>query len=310
MSRLIEKNSRAQTMTDRYGGRYCAPTRGAATGGGRRTPASNHTCYSSRGLVKLAQAYNSARGKEIIVTRNKSPDQIWAELRSQLSSQCSNEICWMDRSFASSLKDDPDLKDTFLPKRDDPSDPWLSTKDIGLAMQQYERIHPNFQFLGPVPLNFAELVREVAALDLRQAQSNGKQRIGVVFNLEAWEPGVETGSHWVAVFIQWNESKPTVEYFNSEGTCPPPRQIREFLDNMTAQLTKLTGKRPEVMCNTRRHQYSKTECGVYCMFFLVQRLKGKSFSSINRRITDEEMAAIRDQFHQVSDHGGAKSWFG
>ena len=50
--------------------------------------------------------------------------------------------------------------------------------------------------------------------------------------------------------------------------------------------------------NTVRHQFKTSECGVYCMYFIVKLLQGKKFKEfINRVVKDDEMNMKRGYFY-------------
>ena len=44
-------------------------------------------------------------------------------------------------------------------------------------------------------------------------------------------------------------------------------------------------------------QKKDSECGVYCLYFITQRLKGKSFNQlIDKNLSDEKMNKYREHF--------------
>ena len=45
----------------------------------------------------------------------------------------------------------------------------------------------------------------------------------------------------------------------------------------------------------KRHQFSESECGMYCLYFIVEMLKGKPFSKFNgkKKINDKYMIKLR-----------------
>jgi hypothetical protein len=46
---------------------------------------------------------------------------------------------------------------------------------------------------------------------------------------------------------------------------------------------------------SRRLQFNNTECGVYCIYFIIRMLEGDSFTDITRRKPkDAEMLDLRD----------------
>ena len=59
--------------------------------------------------------------------------------------------------------------------------------------------------------------------------------------------------------------------------------------------------------NKIRHQYKSSECGVYCIHFITQLLKGKTFNQVvNNKIPDDVMNKMRYKFF-IKDNNKAKS---
>ena len=85
------------------------------------------------------------------------------------------------------------------------SDPdmWLATDDIEDVMEQYEDAIPSFEFIGPVPLDFAKkspvpswgtcIIDEMCKLDIQKMKKGGTEHIGICFN---FDPHDMPGSHW------------------------------------------------------------------------------------------------------------------
>ena len=73
-----------------------------------------------------------------------------------------------------------------------------------------------------------------------------------------------------------------------------PRQVAKFVNKVKKQANSI-GKGPyKVIENRRRHQFSESECGMYCLYFIIEMLKGKSFNKfLNHRIKDERVIKLR-----------------
>ena len=81
----------------------------------------------------------------------------------------------------------------------------------------------------------------------------------------------------------------TLDYFDSTGS-KPNQNILRTIDYIRERNPGCVARR-----NTIEHQKQDTECGVYSMYFILQRLQGKSFQEINKqRITDAAMNQYRD----------------
>lgn len=169
---------------------------------------------------------------------------------------------WLRPERPSSWENDPDM--------------WLDTNNIRDVMTQYEESHPNFKFLGAVPIDFAAkdpytkkkqcLINEMCELDIDGDSMKGKDYVGFVFNLD---PHYKPGSHWVASFL--DIPKKQYYYFDSYGMRPPP-QIYKFMQWLTIQEPELVLK-----MNATRFQRKESECGMFCIDFIVNMLEGKSF---------------------------------
>jgi hypothetical protein len=183
--------------------------------------------------------------------------------------------------------------------RDDP-DMWLDSNNIRDVMNQYEEAYPEFEFLGPFPIDFAArdpynenvtskagdqcLIGEMCSLDLEDLARRGKEKVGIVYNLD---PHYKNGSHWVANYI--DIPKKVCYYFDSYG-MKPPRQIDRFMQWLSIQEPKI-----KLGFNGRRFQKSDSECGMYCMYFLDRMLEGDNFLRFCRRAPpDRYMLDFRD----------------
>ena len=184
------------------------------------------------------------------------------------------------------------------------SDPdmWLDSTNIADVMNQYEKTYPDFEFMGPFPIDFAApdpytrggseaaatqkkcLMDEICELRVSTAMANGTKSIGIVYNLD---PHFKSGSHWVANYIDIPAHR--CYYFDSYGMEPPP-QIAKFMKWLTTQDPKM-----KLEYNARRLQYKNSECGVYCLYFIIRMLEGDSFTDITRRQPkDADMLDLRD----------------
>ena len=89
-----------------------------------------------------------------------------------------------------------------------------------------------------------------------------------------------SGSHWISIF----SGKNTIEYFDSEGYKPSyKRHIKIFVE----KLQKLYPNK-KVSYNKNVFQNYGINCGIYSIYYIVQRLLGKSMNQIVNNIIDEE----------------------
>lgn len=260
---------------------YCSPQR------------SHHkkTCYTTTQLRKIARAWNRYHGKKIINTE-LGADRLWKELEKQLRDECNSEWCWMERNFMDTERDSEFTEKTFRP-RGPHEKKWLSTTDIARVLKQYQFKYENFVSFGPVPIDFAQFSPEISQINVHQLYRKGVRKIGIVFNTD---PHDKPGQHWISMFIDLDD--PEIAFFDSFGKCPPHQAIQELISYISNQSPPKRGSNNwKVKCNTVRHQYANTECGVYCIYFISERLKGRSFEEISRDIvTDEEMSQRRKTY--------------
>ena len=183
--------------------------------------------------------------------------------------------------------------------REDP-DMWLDSNNIADVLNQYEEAYPEFEFMGPFPIDFAApdpyaggaagglqpkcLMTEICELRVQKALKSGTKAIGIVYNLD---PHFKSGSHWVANYIDIPAHR--CYYFDSYGMEPPP-QVARFMQWLTTQDPKM-----RLEYSSRRLQYSNTECGVYSIYFIIRMLAGDSFVELTRRRpSDKDMLDLRD----------------
>ena len=215
----------------------------------------------------------------------------------QHKTRCKTERCWVDKAGLSN-----ELRTYFRPTMPDEwiSDPdaWLDTNNINNVMRQYEEAYPEFKFYGSNPIDFAApdpytmtpqarnkcLIDSICKMDLKSLNSSGKTKLGFVYNLD---PSHKSGSHWIASFTDIPAGK--TYYFDSYG-MRPPRQIARFMRFLT-----LHGLNMQLEYNAIRFQRKESECGVYCMYFLIRMLEGDNVREFCRsRPTDADMLEMRE----------------
>jgi Ulp1 family protease len=252
----------------------------------------HYTCFTKHELVSIAKAYNlyktntNKKDTNKINITNKTKKQLWRSIYNRFNKICKYEHCWIDQSFINNIQDD-DLKNklryfTFKPKLSKNPKTWLSTNDINAVLSQYQETYDKtFKYLGALPSDFYTLVR-INYQDILKCDM-----LGIVFNLDKHN---EPGSHWVAFII--DNKKQTIEYFDSTGSLPNQpiyMFIKKFKNGKNGILENY-----KLLINDKIHQKKNTECGVYSIYYILQRLNGKQFNVIcNNIIKDDEMKAFR-----------------
>jgi len=176
-------------------------------------------------------------------------------------------------------------------------DMWLDSTNISAVLNQYEVSHKNFEFMGPFPIDFGApnpyktsqthteecLMNEICTLSVKDSIKRGITAIGIVYNLD---PHYKSGSHWVANFIDLKKKQ--CIYFDSYG-MKAPHQVEKFMKWLTTHDPEI-----KLYYSSRRLQYKNTECGMYCLYFIIRMLYGDDFTAISRsKPSDADMLAFR-----------------
>lgn len=263
---------------------YCSPS---------LKPGSRHkTCFNKKGLTKIARAWNKKNSNnKIQFSENTSDEKLWENINTKLRSKCNKEYCWVKETFQSEKDDDPDLN-VFKPiapeKWFDNKNEWLNTLDIQNIMFQYEDKHPEFRFIGPVPIDFDAksasgcIVNELCKLKISDLVRDNIRKLGVIFNLDKHN---QSGSHWIAMFC--NIDKREICFWDSYGS-EPPKEVTVLMERLSQQSQESLNKKFKIKINDVRHQYQGSECGVYCLHFIIQLLEGRSFDNVTNNIIDDE----------------------
>lgn len=248
-------------------------------------------CLSPDLLKKLGSSMGAPSGLEGQRLRH------WMTRRTK----CKGERCWLEKSPMDASEKKKILKDYFRPTmpdswNEDP-DEWLDSLNLQDVMKQYEEVYPSFKFFGTNPIDFSApnpykegslerkecLEDQICKLKLDTLMKEGKTHLGFIYNLD---PSNKGGSHWIASFTDIPGHRSY--YFDSYGFKPPP-EIARFLRSLTLQDPKM-----KLQYNARRFQFGDTECGMYCLYFLIRMLEGDNFRQFCRRAPrDGDMIELR-----------------
>jgi len=268
-----------------------------------------HSCFNRTALIKIANAWNEDNEDDpIIIKKTISNTDLWKNINARMMDKCGSgkEFCWVEQPVIKSnlnhnLKNTEEILDVFKPKmplkwRENPRE-WLNTMDIQAIMEQYEKKHVDFKFIGAVPIDFDSklkfgncVVDELCNINLETLASTGIKKIGIIFNLDKHNQG---GSHWIAMYCCLNRCG--IYYWDSYG-MKPPKEVSVLMERLKSQASKKLNLSMEIKINNIRHQYKGSECGVYCLHFIIQLLQGKSFEWITKYhvIPDDQMLKYRN----------------
>jgi hypothetical protein len=140
------------------------------------------------------------------------------------------------------------------------------------------------QTIYPLPLGKINMSQEVV--------DKGFKTFGVVMNSDYRTGG---GIHWFSLFCDFRTSPITIEYFNSSGN-KPVIQIQDWLIKTEENLNSAGHKAVIVVLSGLVHQYSETECGLYSIYYIWNRLNGiPALNFQEKKVTDAMMYKFRLQ---------------
>jgi len=272
-----------------------------------------NSCLSNELLMKITKIINKIdKSKQINV--NCSNNELYNQIcdRIQKLSKCDNELCWIKikqiknklnnddkRKFLKSFK--PIMPKEWIKKKNKTSN-WLSTLDIDNVLENYDKAYSDFKYYGAIPIDFDKkkdnqcLVSDLCKINIQNLLDKDYKKIGIVFNTD---PHNKDGEHWFSMYIDLigiNRNKPTIYYFDS-ANHDINDEILEFVKKIKKQFKKLNTK-IEFLYNDIQHQNGESECGIYCIHFITEMLKGCDFETyINKKNSDKEMNQFRNIFY-------------
>lgn len=229
------------------------------------------TCYDDNTLSMFKNIWNKKYPKNKINSINLI--DIWKELQKKIPT-CTNELCWADTL---NIK----KNEYFSPKAPDEwnknKNEWLSNFDIENVLKQYKETYPNFDYLGPSPIDFDKKLdknetcveNKLCKLNIEEKIKNKINKIGISINLDTHDKG---GSHWVSIFLDLKRNY--IFYFDSCGE-DMPKEINILIERIEEQCKKLGIKIKRYDSINMHHQTGTTECGMYSLFCIINLLEGK-----------------------------------
>lgn len=266
----------------------------------RKNKILKNSCFTKPAVELLVNYYNKMNPGE-----KMKPDMdihILTELRKQ--SRCDNNDMCLIQKFVANKREANIIKALIFPPKKpsgwkkDP-DMWLSDTDISDVLNQYEKAYSQFSFIGPSSIDYDTIIennkcvcQKLCNFQLaKYANEDTKHKIGIIFNLDTHDKG---GSHWVSLFIDLEDN--FVFYFDSTGSSIP-KSIKRFTDNVINQGQSLNPPRNISFHqnNTMEHQKTNTECGMYCLYFIItmllreQEISYDDHSESNKKHTKTEL---------------------
>ena len=273
------KKKRKKTLK---GKNYCSPAVKYKT--------KNGSCYSDINLIEMKEHYNKVNRNKI---KTKKISKLWDSIDNKMSGVCDTEWCWNFKLLR--------IPNIFKPKKplrwnNNPNE-WLDSNNIISVMKQYEQTYNDFIFIGPVPIDFdlqngaVCLIHSLCNISVKRLLKRNKTKIGIIFNLDTHDG---PGSHWTALYLDTRRKQ--ICYFDSYGMFPE-KSIDTLMIKLEEQF-KESGIKMKRVFNNTRHQYKFSECGVYCLHFIITMLKTKkTFSKFCKdNLSDEKIFMYRSKY--------------
>jgi hypothetical protein len=228
------------------------------------------------------------------------------QLKVKLGDSCNNEMCWIDKTFGDKVKEKIKTQ-LFAPKTPNSwksnLNEWLSSTDILNVMKQYEEAYPNFKFFGPAPIDFDSrkynnkcVWPEICNINIKTLIDQHIDNIGFIFNTDKH---YQSGSHWIALYVDLNRQ--IIFFFDSNGSVQP-KEISVLIDKIKSQCLEQSITLKEMNNHGFTHQRSNTECGMYCLYFIVNCLTKKNINFElfkTERIPDKKMEEFRSIYFNM-----------
>lgn len=257
------------------------------------------TCFNTRSLENMKKLWN-LKHPDMAIESNDSKE-IWQAFKYIFRNSCKRESCWLNQNFLKNNIDATLIKRTFAPAFPDSwkKNPyeWLNGRDISNVMKQYEETYPDFEFLGPSPINYDTIVEDNECVwnDLCHFKLNDYLKrnirvIGIVFNIDKH---TKPGSHWIALII--NTKKKEIYFFDSYGFRIHPK-VNIFAKEVIRQGNLLHGEKCyRRFSNKIDHQLlTDSECGIYCLYVIIKEIEGENFHDlVKKRIPDGRIRKLR-----------------
>lgn len=269
----------------------------------------NGHCISKPTLQKIDKIINKTNGLED-TKGGKSTDynQIVADAKEKTN--CDTEMCVLSALEPELGKQlvSAEISSNF-PIKGPTDNKLLSNINIDKIMEQYTEIFPTFYPYNFNMINYADYrfrngyvehqPDTLATVQFRDLYGIGKRCCGCVINSDTYQgPGI----HWMALFADARGDKWTVEFFNSSGESPKPEwcawmtktksQMEDIADQLRAK-PSARFKPPTsieiVKCSDTQHQQSKSECGLYSLFYIYARLRGISHDYFSKNAVPDQL---------------------
>lgn len=246
--------------------------------------------------------------KNINVNAIQSDTDVLRIIKADLN--CSTEECVLKSpEFATDEKKELIDESLIRIKPDGPanSTKLLNNENIDEVLEKLTYMHKKFYHMHFQMIDFAgekdssgnwitkKNIRitptELGTIDMaNDIISKGYTSFAVVMNTDVRTNG---GIHWFSLYCDFSKSPFTVEYFNSSG-YKPVAQIQDWLIKTKDNIDNNNYKATIVILSGVSHQQSETECGLYSLYYIWNRLNGIPAEKFQeKKIPDKMMYDFR-----------------
>lgn len=248
---------------------------------------SNITCLDYDNLKTIALSYNK------FMVKNNSNDYIsqdiinsnnikllLQEIKKKLN--CDDDLCIIKQSFIDKIKNNKIIYHKFKPEGPLKNE-WLSNWDIDLHMLRFQNYYECLLYTGTVSIDFN--IKKMYKIyknvfhnksnynsmscfyhNSNYCTVNNKNKINCIATIYNTSKRSEPGQHWIATFVKkMPDNKIKMFFFDSAGS-KPPKEINTFFKILEKKI--FSSYEIDKKYNYLQHQFSNTECGVYCIDFI------------------------------------------
>ena len=246
-----------------------------------------------------------AIAKKMDVSPNANPLEILVESAVKLN--CDSELCIVSKlgiahTDAFKLEGPRDVALLSNTNIDDTLKLWGRDDKTFFPYNFNMRNYKEYSFRNGSVIDKPDTLETISFNDL---YSRGYTRAGCVVNTDVYQGG---GKHWMALYIDaTNADEWTVEFFNSSGNSPTVGWVewmQKTLDEMNSVLEdgrSLTRTKMVKVCSMRQ-QKSKTECGVYSLFYIYARINGIPYTHFMKfPVCDKIMFLMRQHLFRNAE---------
>lgn len=246
--------------------------------------------------------------KKITGAQGRDAESIIAEAKKKFGVEHESEL-YTKTSLKSELG--AGTVEKILQERFNPAGPynntaWLSNVNIDQKQLQWsqnakELFSLRYTFCPFQMSDFDSVGSELNYVDLLE-KSAKYDAWSVVFNTDV---STGRGEHWFCVFADFRhsgtQSDPyTLEYFNSSGKPAPP-SVNDWMNKVKVQFLIKNTAVDIVQVLKQKLQYSNSECGVWSLMYIYNRLLGRPMNYFaSAGALDDDMIAFRANLFRYS----------